>query len=505
MNRVFISLLLSACAALSQQTGPAPIYNVTVVERTVKAINYQYRSGPTPIDFRGTVLLPKGKGQALVDSKQGHTEIDARFEKLTEPSRFGREYLTYVLWALTPEGRPINLGEVVASHSDKAHLRVTTGLQAFALIVTAEPYAEVRQPSDVVVLENAVRPDTVGKIEEVNARYELLPRGAYAWQEPDPSQYKPPDTPKVSMSKYEELLEVYQAQNALGIAESARASQDAPNTYAKAQQLLADARHLQASKADSARVIETAREAAQTAEDARLIATRRAQEQQVSNAQAQIAAAKQAQAESAAQAAQAQAVAAQAQADAERAARERAEAQIQAAQQPAQAKVIIESPSTHPQQESAEHSALRMRLLEQLNGPLATRDTPRGLIATVPNSAFNGGALNPDERMRVAHIAEILVANPGLRVEVEGNSDTEQGAPLSWKRAEAVRVALVSAGVSPNAVTSQGLGNTRPLASNATPGGRDANDRVEIVISGDPIGSLPFWDHTYPLKTGGDY
>jgi outer membrane protein OmpA-like peptidoglycan-associated protein len=498
MNRVFITLLLPACAALAQQTGPAPIYHVTVVERTVKAINYQYRSGPTPIDFRGTILLPKGKGQALVESKQGHTEIDAHFEKLTEPTRFGREYLTYVLWALTPEGRPINLGEVVASHSDKAHLRVTTGLQAFALIVTAEPYAEVRQPSDVVVFENAVRPDTVGKIEEVNARYELLPRGAYAWQEPDQSQYKPPDTPKVSMSKYEELLEVYQAQNALGIAESARASQYAPNTYAKAQQLLADARQLQASKADSARVIETAREAAQTAEDARLIATRRAQEQQVLSAQAQIAAAQQAQAASAAQAAQAQA-------DAERAARERAEAQIQAAQQPAQARVVIETPSTHPQQETAAHSALRMRLLEQLNGPLATRDTPRGLVATVPNSAFNGGALNPDERTRVARIAAILVANPGLRVEVEGNSDTEQAAPLSWKRAEAVRLALVSAGVSPNAVTSRGLGNTRPLASNATPAGRDANDRVEIVISGDPIGSLPFWDHTYPLKTGGDY
>ena len=309
------------------------------------------------------------------------------------------------------------------------------------------------------------------------------------------------------MHKYEELLEVYQAQNALGIAASVHAAQLAPDTYQRAQQLLTTAQQLQASKADSARIIETAREAAQTAEDARLIATRKQQEIQIAHAQAQAAAAKQAQQQAMAnaerarmEAAQAQAAQAQAQAEADRIARERAAANAPVEQ----ARVIVVTPSaTHPQQEPARQSTLRMRLLEQLNGPLPTRDTPRGLVATVPRSAFDGAALNASAMSQVARIATIVAANPGLRIEVEGNSDSQAGTPLSWKRAEAVRDVLVSRGLPPNAVTSRGLGNTRPLMSNATAAGREANDRVEIVVSGDPIGTLPFWDHTYPLKTGG--
>ena len=194
MKPVVIPIFLISCALpvicqqpqqqTDQKSGPAPIYRVTVVERTVKAVNYQYRSDPTLIDFRGTVLLPKAKGEAIVQSKQGRTEIEAKFDSLLEPSRFGREYLTYVLWALTPDGRPHNLGEVIAGTSDKSKLGVTTDMQAFAMIVTAEPHSAVRQPSDVVVLENQVRPDTVGKIEQVEAKYELMPRGLYSWEAP---------------------------------------------------------------------------------------------------------------------------------------------------------------------------------------------------------------------------------------------------------------------------------------------------------------------------------
>src|SRR5580704_18149721 len=195
------TLFLISCALWAQQT--APIYQVTVVERTVKAINYKYRSDPTMIDFRGTVLLPKGKGEAIVQSKQGRTDIEVRFENLTEPQKFGLEYLTYVLWALTPDGRPHNIGEVVPGTTDKAKLHVTTDMQAFAMIVTAEPYSAVRQPGNVVVLENAVRPDTVGKIEEVEARVELLPRGLYAYHLPDQLEPANNATPKVSMRQYE--------------------------------------------------------------------------------------------------------------------------------------------------------------------------------------------------------------------------------------------------------------------------------------------------------------
>lgn len=515
IHRFFsIALLAPGLVFAQPQSGPVPIYHITVTERTVKAINYQYRGEPTLIDFRGTVLLPKGKGLASVESKQGRCEIEVRFENLTEPGQFGREYLTYVLWALTPDGRPFNLGEVIANSGDKSHMRVTTESQAFAMIVTAEPYSAVRQPSDVVVLENAVRPDTVGKIQEVTARYELLPRGTYSMQ--IPAQPSNANAPKVSMRKYEALLELYQAQNAVNIANAAHAGQYAPNTFAKAQQLLAAAQQMNDHKGDNARIVETAREAAQAAEDARLIAVKRVQEDQVANAQSQIAAARSAQlqAEQEAQRLKADAQAAQAQAEAERAAREQAEAEAAAARAALQPQpppppintAPLPPPAVRTMPQTPQTSAraeLRMRLLEQCNGPLETRDTTRGLVAIVPNSAFLASDLRSPAREQVSRIAAIVIANPGLRIEVEGHSDSESNAPLSSKRAEAVREALIRRGVSPSAVTSRGLGNARPLMSNATPAGREANERVEIVISGDPIGNLPFWDRTYPLKTSG--
>src|SRR5579883_2810030 len=442
MKAAIPAVLLICSPVFCQQNAPSPIYRVTVTERTVKAINYQYRNGPTLIDFRGTVLMPKAKGSAWVDSKAGRTEIDARLENLGDPQQFGREYLTYVLWALTPDGRPHNLGEVLRGHSDKSHLRVTTEMQAFALIVTAEPYSAVRQPSDVVVLENAVRPDTVGTIEQVEARYELLPRGQYAWQKPEG---EPAGGPKVSMRKYEELLEIYQAQNAVGIAQAAGAEQYAPNTFAKARQLLANAQQLEHSKGDSSRIIQDAREATETAEDARLIAERRRQQVQIEQAQEQIRAAEQAQAQ-------------------------------------AQAELV------------------RMRLFEQLNGALPSRDTPRGLIVTVGNAEFSGTELRESARAQVARIAALIAAHPGLRVEVEGHAEGDGSEPFSLRRAEAVRAALVSHGVAAGSVSARGLGNTRPIAASTTAAGREANQCVEIVISGDPIGTLPFWDHTYSLE-----
>lgn len=491
------------------QSGPVPIYHVTVTERTVKAINYQYRSGPTMIDFRGTVLMPKAKGEAIVESKQGRSEIDVRFDSLIEPSRFGREYLTYVLWALTPDGRPHNIGEVVANGSDKAHLRVTTDYQAFAMIVTAEPYSAVRLPSDVVVLENQVRPDTIGKIEQVEARYELMPRGQYSWQVPDKSQT--PNGPKVSMRKYEELSELYQAQNALAIAHNAKAEQYAPNTFAKADQLLTEAQQMERSKGDSSRVIQAAREASQTAEDARQIAERHQQDEKLAKAQAEVAAAKQAQAtaEAEVQRMKSEAEAAKSAADAEKAARERAEADAAAArvrQQPEPQSQLLPPPppprQTMPQAspQNAQQTAERMRMLEKLNGPLATRDTPRGLISVVPNGSFNGVSLNPTASGQIARAAAIIAATPGLRIEVEGHTETADSDSLSSRRAAAVREILISRGLSPSSVTARGLGNSRPIVSNAAANGREENQRVEIIVMGNPIGTVPSWDRTYALR-----
>jgi len=220
---ITLSVFLCTHPGWSQAPSPGadkvPIYHVTVIDRTIDAVNYQYRGGPTQIDFQGTVLLPRAKGEAVVESKSGRTEIDARLEHLESPARFGPEYLTYVLWAITPEGHAKNLGEVMANASDNAHLHVTTDLQVFGLIVTAEPYSSVRLPSDVVVAENRVRLDTIGSTQPIHARFELLPRGTYTYNVPaDLTALN--SGPKVSMDKYEQIVEIYQAQNAVQIAQS---------------------------------------------------------------------------------------------------------------------------------------------------------------------------------------------------------------------------------------------------------------------------------------------
>lgn len=516
ITTVAIVLILSAlpalCQAMNSKKGTAPIYRVTVTQRTTKAINYQYRSGPTRIDFRGTVLMPQARGEATVESKRGRTEVDARFEHLTPPTAFGREYLTYVLWALTPDGRPHNIAEVVANASDKAKLRVTTDFQAFALIVTAEPYSAVRQPSDVVVLENHVRSDTVGTIEEVEARYELMPRGHYSWQVPENLESEAANAPKVLMPQYEALLELYQAENAVGIARAADAERYAPNTLAKAQQLLEDAQQLESGKVETSRVVESAREAAETAEDARVIAERRRQQEALASAKAQVTQARQAtkRAEDEARQAKAEADAARSQAEIDRTARERAEAEAaqtraRAAQveSEAEAKAQADHEKTAAlelrREASARKTRLRMKVLEQLNGVLASRDTGRGLMVTIPDAGFRGSELGGDIAGQVARVSAIVNNHPGLQVEVDGHTDSAATEDLAWRRARSVRDALVAGGLSSDVVRTRGLGDSRLLVSNSTAKGREENRRVEIIISGDSIGALPYWNHPYLL------
>jgi len=530
MKRVLVSgaVGLAIAAIAPAQTpagpvypGPAPIYHVTVVERTVKAVNYRYRSGPTMIDFKGTVLLPDGKGTGMVESRQGHTEVDASFDHLRASQQYGGEYLTYVLWAITPEGRPHNMGEIVPDHSDHGHLHVTTDLQAFAMIVTAEPYSAVRQPSDVVVMENMIRPDTEGRIEEVNAKYELLPRGQYTWNQSAALTEELASAPKVSTREFETLTELYQAENAVGVATSAGAGNYAPDTLARAQNLLTEAQRMHASKADSHRVVEIARQAAQTAEDARLIAVQREQDDKVRAAQDEInksraqaaavqisidqiraqsdAAIKQAQQE--AQSANDRANQLQQQVDADRAALAQAQSEAAAARQRAdQAEAAARN--VHLQQQSANvsanhASALRVRLLEDLNGVLAATDTPRGLVVTVPGTAFSGDAVRGAEAQQIARVAAIVSSQPGLSISVEGYCDNASKTAESENRALAVRHVLINNGVPVAQVSARGFGNSRPLG----PAGDPANSRVEIVVSGNQIGSLPFWDRTYSLSS----
>src|SRR3954470_803590 len=213
------------CGVLSAQTATEmPIWRVTVTERTAKAISYQHRSGATKIDFRGTSLMPLAHGEAKVESKQGYIEVEVEFRNLPEATQFGAEYLTYVLWAITPEGRTSNLGEILRNGTS-SKLDVTTELQAFGLIVTAEPYFAVSRPSNVVVMENVVRPDTVGKIELIDAKYELLERGQY--------QHLANVVDLKVSSKMP--LELYEARNAVNIARKSGADRYATETFEKAE------------------------------------------------------------------------------------------------------------------------------------------------------------------------------------------------------------------------------------------------------------------------------
>ena len=257
------------------QTSRSPIYRVNVVARTTKAVNYRDRGQPTKIDFAGTVLLPQSEGEARVQSKKGATQIHAEFEGMEPPDQFGRQYLTYVLWAVTPDGRASNLGQIVANGKNKAKLDVTTELQTFALIVTAEPYFAVTQPSDVVVMENQVRPDTIGSTETVDAKFELLRRGSYEFDVDRAQAVAKRDDRKVSLDEYEAILELYQARNAVQLARASHAGEYAPEIQRKAEQQLSMAESRYSGSGDFKTVVALAREATQTAEDARLVALRR--------------------------------------------------------------------------------------------------------------------------------------------------------------------------------------------------------------------------------------
>jgi outer membrane protein OmpA-like peptidoglycan-associated protein len=478
----------------TQGDQSAPIYRMTLVERTIKAINYRHLSGSTMIDFRGTPLLPRARGNARVESKRGRMQIDAKFDDLTPATQFGLEYLTYILWAVTPEGRATNLGEILLKGDDNK-ISVTTDLQAFGLMVTAEPYFAVTQPSDLVVLENEVRSDTAGTIEQVNAKYELLPRGRYVVSV-KPSELRPMQLdPKVP-------LELYEAENAVRIAGFAGADRYAADTFRKAQSQLQDAEDAQNHKGGKKPVAQSAREAVQTAEDARLIAVKREQEGALANERA-AAAAREAKATATAESEKQQ----RERAEAERLAAERGKAEADQARQQAEvtaerankgkaeAEAEAERARTTAAQSEQDKMELRKQLREQLNIILETRETARGLIVNMSDVLFDFGksTLKPGAREKLAKIAGILLAHPDLKIEVEGHTDSvgsdELNQRLSEDRAAAVRDYLVQQGVHSENITARGFGKTRPVASNDTAAGRQLNRRVELVVSGESIGA----------------
>jgi len=536
---VGITLSLSAFAQTNSQEltvepmSTAPTFRVTVISRSVRAVNYKHRSGSSKLDFAGTDLMPSANGVAEINSKRGSIAIDAEFGNLEKPTTFGNEYMTYVLWAISPEGRAVNLGEVLLGGNHRSKLNVTTDLQAFALIVTAEPYYAVRQPSNVVILENVVREDTKGTTEAVNAKYELMERGGYI-----PTGYK--FDPVVLNAKLP--LEFFEARNALRIAQSEGAEQYAPDSYEHAVKLMNSADSQATNKhIDKKPLIAISREAVQTAEDARAIAVKKMDDVRLANerqesadaqartqgqtdeatrrrvqAESDTAKAQAATAQAESDTVNAQAANAQAQSDATKARNDTADAQaatakvqsdmaasqassataLSAAQADAeQSRLAAQQAQLNVQQSETDKAVMRAKLSEQLNSILQTRDSARGLIVSMSDVLFDTGkySLKPGAREKLAKVAGILLAYPGLNIEVGGYTDNvgsdAMNQTLSENRAGSVRDYLVQQGVTSNSVSARGFGNSLPVASNNNSAGRQQNRRVELLVSGEAIGS----------------
>ena len=466
------------------KTTQITTFRVNVVSRSVQAVNYRHRGGATKVDFAGTDLMPAANGEAKVESKKGYIEIEVEFGKLEKPTTFGSEYLTYVMWAISPEGRAVNLGEVLVGNNDRSKLDVTTDLQAFALIVTAEPYFAVRQPSNVVVLENVVREDTKGTIEAMNTKYDLLERGGYI-----PTGYK--FDPVVLNARLP--LEFFEARNALRIAQSVGAETYAGSSYRHAVSLMDQADGYATSKhSDRKQMIAVSREAVQTAEDAREIAVKKMIAEHQSN---ELQASAQAADDATRQKELAQADAAKAKSDMELSEATSAN-QVAAAQADTeQARLAAAQAQQQLRVAESDKAAMRTRLSLQLNTILQTRDTARGLIVSMSDVLFDTGkyTLKPGAREKLSKVAGILIAYPGLNIAVGGYTDnvgTDQlNQWLSEQRAGAVRDYLVQQGVSMNSITATGFGNTLPVASNDNSAGRQENRRVELLVSGESIGT----------------
>ena len=521
----------------NQENSQTPVFRVNVYARSANAVNYRNRGGSTSVDFKGTDLMPSISGHAKIDGKAGRLAIDADIDHVGPPSAIGPQYLTYVLWAVTPEGRAVNLGEVLPNGNGRDKLSVTTDLQAFGLIVTAEPYFAVTHPSDKVVAQNVIPTGVKGFEEPIDAKFDVLEGREYIIDVPAdqlPSAQAQPNVP----------LDLLEARNAVAIAKAAGAQQYAGDSVQKAEDMLQRAEDYYQRKQGRTPIGTAARGATQMAEDARVL-TLRKKEAEREEAARRAAAEAQAKAQADADAAKRDAEQAQAQANED--ARRRAEAEqaraqaeqqqaaLQAQQEQAQAQLAaarnsaddaqrkfqdaqnqlaqaeqerqqaeMQSQQAQQQTQEAQRQAqlaiqekeqMRARLRDQLNQVLQTRDTARGLIVSMSDVLFdfNKYTLKPEARERLAKISGIVEAYPGLKLQVEGHTDSigsdEYNLQLSEKRADSVRAYLVSNGVRPDTVSAQGFGKADPVADNSTASGRKLNRRVDMVVSGDVIGT----------------
>ncbi len=493
----------------AEENSQMPVFRVHVYARSARAVNYRHRGGSTTVDFRGTSLMPAITGKAKIDGKAGRLAIDVDLNHVDRPLRLGGQFLTYVLWAVTPEGRAVNLGEVLPSDNGNSRMNVTTDLQAFGLIVTAEPYFAVTHPSNEIVAENIILPDTKGFEETIDAKFDVLEGGQYTIDVPAdqlPSARAQTDVP----------LDLLEARDAVMIAKAAGAEQYASTSLMKAEDMLQRAEDYHQRKQGRTPIGTAARGATQMAEDARVL-TLRKKEQERQDAARRANEEAQAKAESDARSAQQREQDAQARSDED--ARRRAEAeQARADAERQQAAALAQKQQAQVQAEAARQAAedadrqkqlaeeqtqeairqkeeMRAKLLAQLNQVLQTRDTARGLIVNMPDVLFDFDkyTLKPEARERLAKISGIVEAYPDLKLQIEGHTDAigsdEYNQRLSEKRADTVRGYLVSSGVVPDHVAATGLGKANPVADNSTAAGRQLNRRVEMVVSGDVIGT----------------
>ncbi|MGA9977102.1 MAG: OmpA family protein [Candidatus Sulfotelmatobacter sp.] len=520
---IFVLGCVGAASAQTQATAPAATATTApdtaaaattadsaTVSRITKAVHYRLQGGSTKVDFQGTDLLQGASGEARIEGKKTNFQIEAKFQNLEDATKFGLEYLTYVLWAVSPEGRPVNLGEVMLEHGS-AHVKAFTDLQAFGLIVTAEPYFAVTQPGNMVVMESSS--GSGGGSENIEAKYELAPRGTY-------SSTNTHIQDAIFGIDSKTPLELFEARNAVRIAKNASADKYAAFIFSKAGQQMMHAEEVYRQKQNRATVEAAAKEAVETAEEARLMAVKKKAEDEAAGeaaareakarADADAESKRRADAEMArAQAEEARAAAEQAKAEAEKmkqealAAKEAAEkAQAEAvaqqqvlAQEADKAKASAAQSESLRQQAEKDKQELRARLLQQLNSVLATRDSARGLIANMSDVLFRSGSVEllPAARERLAKVSGIVLAYPSLHVSIEGHTDSvgsdEYNQDLSERRAQSVRDYFVRGGIPAGAVDARGFGKAEPVASNETAEGRQQNRRVELVLSGDAIGN----------------
>ncbi|MDT8070955.1 MAG: OmpA family protein [Terriglobia bacterium] len=526
-----------------------PVYRVQVVERTTDAIDYRHRARST-INIHGTSLDPNITGKAKINSKNGRIAVEAKLNHMNKPESYGPQYLTYVLWAITPEGRPSNLGEVLPNDDGNAELHVTTNLQAFGLIVTAEPYFAVTAPSNLVVADNIITQKTQGWAQPIHARFEAVNRSEYTVDIPAS------ELPATAADRKKVPLELLEARNAVAIAKATGARQYASDALDKAEDFLSKGEDYLNRKQPKSAIATVARYATQQAEDARLLTIRdkrqeqaekereqirqRAEnaEQQADEAQQRAQEARQQAEDEAARAraaqdqlqqtqqqtqetqqqltqaqqelAQAQAAQQTAQQAAQQAAQERAaaeQARQQALMEQQNLRQQAQQAQMQAQQAEMQREQTRQRLLSQLNQVLQTRDTARGLIVNMSDVLFdfNRASLKPGAKVRLAKVAGILLAYPDLHLKIEGYTDNigtpSYNVQLSNRRAASVRDYLVSQGVPASNVTAEGLGESNPVASNATAAGRQMNRRVDLVVSGQSIEATrgnSWWPGRYP-------